>query len=70
VAEEDKMSRRTMIVVAGLAVMLRWLLAAPASAHEEHKVDRYTVEAGFGTEPAYAGSSTASSWSSATTANR
>jgi hypothetical protein len=55
VAEEDNMSRRTMIVVAGLAVMLGWLLAAPASAHEEHKVDRYTVAVGFGTEPAYAG---------------
>jgi hypothetical protein len=55
VAEEDKVNKRTVIVVAAMAVLLAWLLAAPASAHEEHKVDRYTVEVGFGTEPAYAG---------------
>jgi hypothetical protein len=48
-------NKRTVTVVAGLAVLLVWLLAAPASAHGEHKVDRYTVEVGFGTEPAYAG---------------
>ena len=55
VCEEDAVNKRTVTVVAGLAVLLVWLLAAPASAHEEHKLDRYTVEVGFGTEPAYAG---------------
>ena len=49
------MSRRTAIVVAAMALLPAWLLAAPAAAHEEHKVDKYTVEVGFGTEPAYAG---------------
>ena len=48
------MNKRAVIVVAGTALLL-WLAAAPASAHGEHKVDRYTVEVGFGTEPAYAG---------------
>jgi hypothetical protein len=47
-------SKRSAIVVAGMAVLRGSLLAA-ASAHEEHKVDRYTVEVGFGTEPAYVG---------------
>jgi hypothetical protein len=55
VAEEDKVNKRTAIVVAAMALLPAWLLAAPASAHEEHKVDKYTVEGGFGTEPAYAG---------------
>ena len=42
-------------LAAVLAVLLVPLLAASASAHGEHKVDNYTVEVGFGTEPAYAG---------------
>jgi len=46
---------RTAIFVAVVAVLLVAPLAAPAAAHEEHKVDKYTVEVGFGTEPAYAG---------------
>ena len=49
------MNKRTAIVVAAMVLLPAWLLAAPASAHEEHKVDKYTVEVGFGTEPAYAG---------------
>jgi hypothetical protein len=48
-------TRRTAIFVAVVAVLLVAPLAAPAVAHEEHKVDKYTVEVGFGTEPAYAG---------------
>jgi hypothetical protein len=48
-------NRRSAVVVAVLAVLLVPLLAASASAHGEHKVDNYTVEVGFGTEPAYAG---------------
>ena len=48
------MNKRT-VVVAVVAVLLVVPLAGSASAHEEHKVDRYTVEVGFGTEPAYAG---------------
>jgi len=48
-------NKRTAIVVAAVALLPALLLAAPASAHEEHKVDKYTVEIGFGTEPAYAG---------------
>jgi hypothetical protein len=55
VAEEENVNKRTATVVVGLALTLVWLLAAPAIAHEEHKVDKYTVEVGFGTEPAYAG---------------
>jgi len=46
---------RTAIFVAVVALLLVAPLAAPAAAHEEHKVDKYTVEVGFGTEPAYAG---------------
>ena len=49
------MNKRSAVVVAILAVLLVPLLAASASAHGEHKVDNYTVEVGFGTEPAYAG---------------
>ena len=49
------MNKRSAVVVAVLAVLLVPLLAASASAHGEHKVDNYTVEVGFGTEPAYAG---------------
>jgi hypothetical protein len=48
-------NKRTAVVVAVVAVLLVVPLAGSASAHEEHKVDRYTVEVGFGTEPAYAG---------------
>ena len=48
------MNKRLAIVVAAVAVLLV-PLAGPASGHGEHKVDRYTVEVGFGTEPAYAG---------------
>ena len=50
------MRKRTATVAAVLAVLLVPLLAAPALAHEEHKVvASYSVEVGFGTEPAYAG---------------
>ena len=38
-----------------MAVLLVPLLAVPASAHGEHKVANYTFVVGFGTEPAYAG---------------
>jgi hypothetical protein len=48
-------NKRLVIVVAAVAVLLVVSLAGPTSAHEEHKVDRYTVGVGFGTEPAYAG---------------
>jgi hypothetical protein len=48
-------NKRSAVVVAVLAVLLVPLLAASASAHGKHKVDNYTVEVGFGTEPAYAG---------------
>jgi len=37
-------NKRTAIVVAVVAVLLVVPLAGSASAHEEHKVDRYTVE--------------------------
>jgi hypothetical protein len=46
---------RTTAVAAALAVLLVPLLAVPALAHGEHKVDGYTFVVGFGTEPAYAG---------------
>ena len=49
------MSRRTAIAAAVVAVLLVPLLAVPASAHGEHKVAKYTLEVGFGTEPGYAG---------------
>jgi hypothetical protein len=45
---------RTAAVAAVVAVLLP-LLAVPALAHGEHKVDRYTFVVGFGTEPGYAG---------------
>ena len=48
------MSRRTAIAAAVVAVLLVPLLAVPASAHGEHKVAKYTLEVGFGTEPGYA----------------
>ncbi|MFL6185236.1 MAG: hypothetical protein ACJ745_10475 [Actinomycetes bacterium] len=47
------MNKRTAIVVAVVAVLLVVPLAGSASAHEEHKVDRYTVEVGFGTPGDY-----------------
>jgi hypothetical protein len=46
---------RTTAVAAALAALLVPLLAVPASAHGEHKVDKYTFVVGFGTEPGYAG---------------
>ena len=49
------MSRRTAVAAAVVAVVLVPLLAVPASAHGEHKVAKYTLEVGFGTEPGYAG---------------
>ena len=49
------MRKRTAIVAAVLAALLVPVAAAPALAHEEHKVASYNVEVGFGTEPAYAG---------------
>jgi len=52
---EDIMSRRTAIAAAVVAVLLVPLLAVPASAHGEHKVAKYTLEVGFGTEPGYTG---------------
>jgi hypothetical protein len=49
------MHKRTATAAAVLAVLLVPLPALPALAHEEHKVADYSVEVGFGTEPAYAG---------------
>jgi hypothetical protein len=49
------MRTRTTALAAALAVLLVPLLAVPASAHGEHKVDKYTFVVGFGTEPGYAG---------------
>jgi hypothetical protein len=46
---------RTAAVAAVVAVLLLPLLAVPALAHGEHKVDRYSFVVGFGTEPGYAG---------------
>jgi hypothetical protein len=48
-------NKRTAAAAAVLAVLLVALLAAPASAHGEHKVANYTFVVGFGTEPGYAG---------------
>ena len=53
--QEDYMRTRTTAMAAVLAALLVPLLAVPASAHGEHKVDKYTFVVGFGTEPAYAG---------------
>src|SRR5215207_950648 len=55
IAWEDYMRTRTAALAAALAVLLMPLLAVPASAHGEHKVDKYTFVVGFGTEPGYAG---------------
>ena len=41
--------------ILGAAVLLAVLAAAPASAHEEKHVGRYSFVVGFGDEPAYAG---------------
>ena len=41
--------------VLGTAALLAALAAAPASAHAERQVGRYSFVIGFGTEPAYAG---------------
>jgi hypothetical protein len=41
--------------VLGAAALLAALAAAPASAHAEKQIGRYSVVVGFGTEPAYAG---------------
>ena len=49
------MHKRTATVAAVLGMVLAPLLSVPALAHEEHKVASYSVEVGFGTEPAYAG---------------
>ena len=49
------MNKRTAFAAAVLAVLLVPLLVVPASAHGEHKVANYTFVVGFGTEPAYAG---------------
>ena len=49
------MCKRTVFVAAGLAALLVPLLAAPALAHEAHKVASYDLEVGFGSEPAYTG---------------
>ena len=41
------MNKRTAVVVAVVAVLLVVPLAGSASAHEEHKVDRYTVRGAY-----------------------
>jgi hypothetical protein len=46
---------KSIMVVAGVAGLLLTLGAAPASAHEERKVGKYTLAVGFGDEPAYSG---------------
>jgi hypothetical protein len=48
-------NKRTAFAAAVMAVLLVPLLVVPASAHGEHKVANYTFVVGFGTEPAYAG---------------
>jgi hypothetical protein len=45
----------SIITVAGMAGLLLALGAAPAAAHEERKVGKYTLAVGFGDEPAYSG---------------
>ncbi|HXJ62205.1 MAG TPA: hypothetical protein VNN79_00485 [Actinomycetota bacterium] len=47
---------RGAALVAALAAALVIVPAGIASAHEEREIGPYTVAAGFGTEPAYAGS--------------
>jgi hypothetical protein len=50
-----KGSLKSIATTLGVAGLLLALGAAPASAHEERKVGRYTLHVGFGDEPAYAG---------------
>jgi hypothetical protein len=47
----------TALTLAGLLVPL---LASPAAAHEQRTVGKYSMVVGFGTEPAFAGTPTAS----------
>ena len=56
-ANRPTLSTRVLRValVLGAAGLLAALAAAPASAHADKKVGRYTLVVGFGTEPAYAG---------------
>ena len=56
-ANHPTLSTRVVRVafVLGATVLLTALAAAPASAHTEKQVGRYSFEVGFGTEPAYAG---------------
>jgi hypothetical protein len=51
------MTKKITSITAAVAVagLLLALGAAPASAHEERKIGKYTVAVGFGDEPAYAG---------------
>jgi hypothetical protein len=51
------MTKKIAPITAAVAVagLLLALSAAPASAHEERKVGKYTLAVGFGDEPAYAG---------------
>jgi hypothetical protein len=49
------MRTRTAVGTAAVAGLLVLALAGPASAHGEHKLDKYTLVVGFGTEPGYAG---------------
>jgi hypothetical protein len=56
-ANRPTLSTRVLRVafVLGATVLLAVLAAMPASAHAERQVGRYSIEVGFGTEPAYAG---------------
>jgi hypothetical protein len=56
-ASHPTLSSRVLRVafVLGAAMLLAGLAAAPASAHADKKVGRYSFVVGFGTEPAYAG---------------
>ena len=56
-ANRPTLSTRVLRValVLGAAGLLAALAAAPASAHADKKVGRYSFVVGFGTEPAYAG---------------
>src|SRR5215203_6027028 len=47
--------RRRSALGAAVAGLLVLALAGPASAHGEHKVDKFALVVGFGTEPGYAG---------------
>ena len=56
-ANHPTLSSRLLRVawVLGTAALLAMLAAMPASAHAEREAGRYSIEIGFGTEPAYAG---------------